>query len=248
MANGTHSVDASVTDPAGNTGTATQALTIDTVAPVVAIDGGASTSTNDTTPTISGTTDAASGTTVTVSGIGSTLTATVTSTGTWTVTQTTAVVEGTHTVTASVTDPASNTGTATQNLTVDAPETTTPAQTVTPGGTIAVSGKGFRAFENVAVWLYSTPVQLGTLTANAQGAISGRFTVPAGTPPGIHHVVLIDSAGLELISQTITIVAALSLTGTEITAGWFGLAFLLIGGLALAFTARAGRKAKLRSQ
>ena len=247
LGDGTHSVVASVTDPAGNTGSATQALTVDTVPPVVAIDGGATAFTNDTTPTISGTTDAATGTTVTVTIAGQTLNTNVQPDGTWSVTPA-SLANGTYTEVASVTGPAGNTGTATQNLTVDAPENTTPAQTVTPGGTIAVSGKGFRAFENVAVWLYSTPVQLGTLTADAQGAVSGSFTVPAGTSLGIHHVVLIDSAGLELTSQAITVVAVLSFTGAEITAVWFGLAFLLIGGLALVFAADTRRKAKLRPE
>ena len=66
LANGTYSVVASVIDGAGNLGSATQQLTIDTVPPVVTIDGGASMPTNNRTPTIAGSTDAAPGTTVEV--------------------------------------------------------------------------------------------------------------------------------------------------------------------------------------
>ena len=42
LANGTYTVVASVSDGAGNPGTATQQLTIDTVLPVVTLDGGPS--------------------------------------------------------------------------------------------------------------------------------------------------------------------------------------------------------------
>ena len=61
LANATYSVVASVVDGADNRGSFTQALTVDTVLPVVTIAGGATVTTNDLTPTISGTTDIAGG-------------------------------------------------------------------------------------------------------------------------------------------------------------------------------------------
>ncbi len=66
LANATYPVVASVTDGAQNPGSATQQLTVDTVLPVVSIDGGPSETTNDATPTISGTSDVAPGTIVRV--------------------------------------------------------------------------------------------------------------------------------------------------------------------------------------
>ena len=54
--NGAYTVVASVTDTHNNTGSATQTLTVDTMLPIVTIAGGAAVSTNDATPTISGTT------------------------------------------------------------------------------------------------------------------------------------------------------------------------------------------------
>ena len=57
LPNGTYLVAATVTDRAGNIGTATQSLTIDTILPVVSIVHGATFLTNDPTPTIAGTTD-----------------------------------------------------------------------------------------------------------------------------------------------------------------------------------------------
>ena len=55
LADGARTVTASVTDPAGNEGTDSQTLTVDTAAPAVTIAGGATALTNDATPDISGT-------------------------------------------------------------------------------------------------------------------------------------------------------------------------------------------------
>ncbi len=74
-----------MTDNAGNTAVETQTLTVDLTAPTFAINGGASVTTADSTPTISGTSNAV-GRTVTVTVAGQTLTAVVTAGGTWSVT------------------------------------------------------------------------------------------------------------------------------------------------------------------
>ena len=47
---GDYQVIATTTDEAGNTATADQTLTVDTVAPVIAIDGATTKTTNDPTP------------------------------------------------------------------------------------------------------------------------------------------------------------------------------------------------------
>ena len=56
LAKGPYTVGAQVTDPAGNTGSATDSGAIDTTAPAITVDAPAIS--NDTTPTITGTTDA----------------------------------------------------------------------------------------------------------------------------------------------------------------------------------------------
>ena len=81
LTDGTRTVTASVTDPAGNEGTDSQELTVDTAAPAVAIAGGASALTNDATPDISGTANVAPGTTVTVTLADETLTGLVRAAG-----------------------------------------------------------------------------------------------------------------------------------------------------------------------
>ncbi|MCE9954368.1 retention module-containing protein, partial [Aeromonas allosaccharophila] len=122
LAEGSYQVDASVTDPAGNTGSATDDGSVDTVAPEITVD--APDNTNDTTPTIIGTTDAPAGSTVTLvvtdaSGNQQTLTAIVQPGGGYSMDVTTPLAEGSYQVTASVTDPAGNTGKATDDGSVD---------------------------------------------------------------------------------------------------------------------------------
>ncbi|HSV38330.1 MAG TPA: ice-binding family protein [Nocardioidaceae bacterium] len=90
----------------------------DLTAPTVTLDGGATRSTNDSTPTIAGTTDEPVGKAVTVTLAGQTLSSTVGAGGSWSV-GATALSSGPHNVVASITDASQNTGTATQVLTVD---------------------------------------------------------------------------------------------------------------------------------
>jgi outer membrane protein OmpA-like peptidoglycan-associated protein len=99
-------------------------------APTVTITGGPTASTNDSTPTITGTTNAPVGTVVSVAVGTTTLTTTVLTGGVWTVTLGTALPDGPVTVIASVTPAGSATGTATQILTID---TTAPSLTITGG-------------------------------------------------------------------------------------------------------------------
>ncbi|MEA9999986.1 Ig-like domain-containing protein [Cryobacterium sp. RTS3] len=126
LAEGSYPVVVSITDTAGNTGTATQTLTVDKTAPVVTITGGSGTvTTSNATPVISGTTTESAGSTVTVTVSGQTLTTKVLTGGTWSVTPATLAV-GCRTVTASITDAAGNTGKATQTLKTTAPVVVPP--------------------------------------------------------------------------------------------------------------------------
>ncbi|HEX5924690.1 MAG TPA: ice-binding family protein [Baekduia sp.] len=140
LANATYPIVASTSDGAGNPGSATQQLTVDTVLPVVTIDGGSSVMTNDPTPTIAGTSDVAPGTVVRVAVDSRTLTALVQYGGWWNVTAT-PVGEGTWPVVASAPDLAGNVGSARQTLTIathppagsgEAGQTATPVQSVAP--------------------------------------------------------------------------------------------------------------------
>ncbi|MGL4716812.1 MAG: Ig-like domain-containing protein, partial [Aeromonas sp.] len=122
LAEGSYKAEASVTDPAGNTGNVNDNGSVDVTAPTISVV--APDNTNDSTPTITGTTNAIPGSTVTLvvtdaNGNQQTLTATVQQGGNYSVDVTTPLAEGGYQVTASVTDPAGNTGTATDDGSVD---------------------------------------------------------------------------------------------------------------------------------
>jgi len=120
LAQGENVIVATVTDSAGNSGSFTQTLTVDTIADAIAIDGGVNDLGNDSTPTISGTTTAPIGSTVSISVETQSLTAVVGVSHTWSVTVVSpSLADGTHDVVATVTDLAGNLGSFSQVLTVD---------------------------------------------------------------------------------------------------------------------------------
>lgn len=135
-----HGVVATVADAAGNTATAYQVLDVDLTVPVVTIDGGATRSTDDTSPWTYGTTAERAGTTVHLAVGGQDLTATVAAGGTWGVSAQ-SLTAGAHHVVATVTDAAGNTGTATQTLTIGTPPPVTPpAPRFRPDAAVRVAG------------------------------------------------------------------------------------------------------------
>ena len=165
LTDGPKTVLASMTYPIGTTNTATQTLTIDTVAPLIAITGGATATSKTAKPTIAGTTNAGDGQTVTITIAGQTLTTTAQS-GAWSVTATTAITDGQHTVVATVNDPAGNPGTINQTLTIDTSIALVP---LGAAGTFSVLGG-----TGVTNGAYATVTHLsGDLGLSPSGLISG---------------------------------------------------------------------------
>jgi hypothetical protein len=206
LADATYPVVASVTDGAGNMSSATEQLTIDTVPPVVTINGGTSAITNDPTRTIAGASDAAPGAVVTVNLGSQSLTALVQSGGTWSVTPG-AMIDGTFTIAASTTDPAGNVGTASQTLTVD---TVAPAVTIN-GGASALTNDPTPIISGTANVAAGTPltVTLADQTMTALVQDGGAWSATAGfLADGSHRVVMSvsDAAGNEATAtQTLTV-------------------------------------------
>jgi Ice-binding-like/Bacterial Ig-like domain len=205
LANGTYPVVASVSDGAGNPGSTTQQLTINTVLPVVTIDGGPSVTTNNPTRTIAGTSDVAPGTVVRVTVDSQTLTALVQSAGTWNVTPT-ALTDGARTVTASVTDPAGNNGTNSQTLTVN----TVAPTVIINGGANALTNNARPNISGTANVAPGTTVTVTladqTLTGLVQGG--GWSVTAAALSDGPHRVVMSvsDAAGnWASYTQTLTV-------------------------------------------
>nr|WP_231518029.1 BapA/Bap/LapF family large adhesin [Alteromonas stellipolaris] len=146
LAEGEYSVEASVTDAAGNTASTEEQGAIDVTAPTISLnDPGIN---GDVTPTLSGLTDAVPGSTITLTvtdsaGVTQTFTTTVLADGTFTVEVPNAVAEGTYSVTAEVTDGAGNTAQATASGDYDStsPSTTVNQPAPTNDTTPNVSGE-----------------------------------------------------------------------------------------------------------
>jgi hypothetical protein len=206
LVNGTYPVVASVRDAAGNTGSYTQQLTVDTVLPVVTLEGGASATTNDPTPTIVGTSDVAPGTSVHVDVDSQLRTATVQSDGSWSVVLLT-LADGTYTVTASVSDPAGNLGTDSQELTVD---TAAPAVSIA-GGSNALTNDATPVISGTADVPPGTTVTVTLADETLSGVVQGDGTwsvSAAALSDGPHQVVMTvsDAAGNQSsFTQTLTV-------------------------------------------
>ncbi len=198
LPNGDYPVVASVSDAPGNKTTVTQQLTVDTVLPVVTLDGPSVT--NDPTPTISGTSDAAVDTVIRVTVASQTLRALVHAGGAWNI-RPVALADGTHPVVAAVTDPAGNEGTDSRDLTVD---TVAPALTI-EGGANALTMDATPEIRGTAGVPAGSTVTVDladeTLTALVGG--SGAWAATASAlADGPHRVVVAtsDPAGNRTVS------------------------------------------------
>ncbi len=227
LANGAHSLTATATDVAGNTGVASSALavTIDTIAPVVSTITSFSTDsgvvgdhiTNDNTLTLTGTAEANA--TVKVYD-GTTLLGSAMADGTGAWSYTTAVLSnGVHNLTAKATDVAGNTGVASSALSVTI-DTTAPVvptiasfstdsgiagDHITSDNTLTLTGT---AEANSTVKVYDGATLLGSATANGTGAWS---LTTAALTDGAHSL---TATATDAAGNTSTTAGALSLAAT----------------------------------
>ena len=232
---GDYTVSVTVSAVGGNPGSASQALTIDTVAPVVVIAGGGTVVTSDPTPAISGD-GATPGSTVTVTVAGQTLTTTVGSDGTWSVTPTTPLPPGANEVTVTITDPAGNTGSGTQTVVVEADDTTITidggTDAATDDDTPTISGSTNAADGRVLTVTISDQT-LTTVIAGGQWSVDaahlddGEYTVTVsvsatdGTPAAASQALTIDTVGGrpvatdQSVSTPRDVATAITLAGTD---------------------------------
>ncbi|MEQ1786811.1 MAG: prenyltransferase/squalene oxidase repeat-containing protein [Acidimicrobiales bacterium] len=89
-----------------------------------------------------------------------------------------------------------------------APAGTVSAPSVVVGGSLTVTGTGFAPGELVDVTLHSTPIDLGTVTADAAGTALLTFTVPADLEPGEHSVELVGRTSGVIVSVAFEALAA----------------------------------------
>jgi len=112
-----------------------------------------------------------------------------------------------------------------------------------PGSTITVEGGGFAPGETVDVVLHSTPVTIGTPTADARGSFSAAMTIPGDVPAGSHTVVATGAASGRAFSAGV--VLALPATGSGLDAAAptaIGGALLLLGIALLAIRRRGATR------
>jgi parallel beta-helix repeat protein len=199
LSSGAHSLTATATDVAGNTGVASTALvvTVDTVVPVAPTIGSFSTDsgvlgdriTNDNTLTLAGTAEA-NATVKIYDGAALLNSVTASGTGAWSYT-TAALANGAHSLTATATDVAGNTGAASTALvvTVDTVAPTVTQTTATPSTGTAFSGDKIAITLQLseAVTVTGTPVLIlndgGTATytgGSGSNALSFSYIVNTG--------------------------------------------------------------------
>jgi hypothetical protein len=135
----------------------------------------------------------------------------------------------TTTTTAAAATTTSTTVCGAQRLTV------TP-NSVSAGGQVIVSGTCYPANADFNVVLTSSPVLLGTVRSDANGAFSKGFTIPARTSVGSHTITV--SGGPAAASATITVVSG----GLVVTGHGIALVGLAGAVLFAGFVLLAGRR------
>ncbi len=218
------------TDPAGNTGPATNVpVTVDTQAPSPLTAQLSSTSdsavqgdriTNDNTPSISG--NGEPGAQITVSLAGQTLTTTVAPNGSWSVTPT-QLIDGTYTASVTEADAAGNVSSTNTNLTVDtgAPSASVSGNLITADNLVNIAESGLA---NIALTgALSGEFQVGDIVtiavngSNYSGPVdvSGAFSINvpgSALAADTNHLLEISALVHDIAGNSVTVMATQSYT------------------------------------
>jgi LPXTG-motif cell wall-anchored protein len=102
-----------------------------------------------------------------------------------------------------------------------------------PGAKVRLKVVGFRPNSRSVVTFESTPVQLATVTADANGAIEADVAIPENAPPGQHTIKVtgVDANGQPFVAASpFVVVGQLPETGSDPQPFvWLGIAALLAG-------------------
>ncbi|MCA0146583.1 hypothetical protein [Blastococcus sp. LR1] len=128
-------------------------------------------------------------------------------------------------------------GTAANTPGIGANRATTAAsdRIAAPGEKVVRVYRGFQPHEVVRVTLHSTPQNVGTFTADSAGVLTVSFTVPAGTPVGDDHTLVLVGDKGSYFQESFEVVGAndarLAYTGASVTLPLaLGAGLLLAGG------------------
>jgi hypothetical protein len=126
--------------------------------------------------------------------------------------------------------------------------------TVTPGEAITVTGDRWKAGGTIHLEFHSTPVQLGTAKARADGTFSATVTIPSTATAGTHTILAagIGADGAQHTARTtievlgvVTAGGSTAFTGAAVRV-WMFLAISLFGvGLGLVLVSRRRRTSVL---
>ncbi len=129
-----------------------------------------------------------------------------------------------------------------------------------PGQTVTFTATGFAPGSDVETFICSTPISLGTFTADSSGAVSQSLTIPAGTVLGAHTIAAVGKRanGLDQVAYAaVTVVSTSSgssSSGTLPTTGSdngklvaMGAALMVLGAAAVFGSTRARRPATVET-
>ncbi|WP_437583236.1 DUF1349 domain-containing protein [Paramicrobacterium sp. CJ85] len=114
--------------------------------------------------------------------------------------------------------------------------------TLKPGATQVVSATGFGPGEVVTGTMHSTPLDLGTQTADADGEVTFRWTIPADTDAGVHTAVLSGETSGEVTAEFRVTGKVLASTGADVAPWLWGSALLLLLGAGVLTAGRLRRR------
>lgn len=92
------------------------------------------------------------------------------------------------------------------------PERGTP---ILAGSEVAVSGQNFKPGQKVTLLHGATPLPGGALTADAEGRITGRITVPADAATGTHPIVVVAQQPYTAIISNLKVSPDIPLSGQK---------------------------------
>lgn len=111
------------------------------------------------------------------------------------------------------------------------------------GDQVTAFGSGFTPNGDVQMTLFSDPVDLGIAQADANGDIEFTFSIPAGTPNGMHTLVMTDLQSGAEVRLPIMVAAGLVVTGVDsASVGALGTLATLLMIVGAAFIARRRRE------